>query len=99
MNVRKKSFTRRFNQEKAWRDVLNIDACVAANTKLFYHDLRLLSVRNSLDNNLLNVSDKNLQNNVHLPLVHLLWSWRKFFFVLFYFIIFFITDLNYYILS
>ena len=61
-----KNFTRRFNQEKALRDVLNIDACVAANTKSFCHGLGLLSVRNSLDNNLLNVNNKNLQKNVRL---------------------------------
>ena len=38
-----------------------------------------MSLRNSLDNNLLNVNNNNgkIQSNAHLALVHLLWSCRK----------------------
>ena len=53
---------------------------ISWNSQLFlsYFFIRLLSVRNSLNNNLLNANNKkNLQSNVHLALAHLLWSCRK----------------------
>ena len=60
LNDTKKFHAQIYLRKGLTRCVLHIYACVAANTKSFYHDLRLLSVRNSLDNNLLNVNNKKL---------------------------------------